>query len=591
MKRWNLSELFSQLDLPHEQLPQLYTKEEISSRNVKKKVLSRIASQETIAVEEEGSNTERLLLGIGIAAALVGGGVGTYAASNIGEPQQQTTPPVTIQSSLTAEEIKINGENTFHLDYTPMDLTEFTDAYECYVEDTMDKLDFAGAKVQMTDTGIKCVLHFKAVKLDASLLDVDFLNVLADLQYTSGGYSSSHGISGYLSDEENLYLYYDITLRNGVTEGNEVLFTFGGLAKANCDYITVRGMKNLLGFKGAEISQNKPFTEEQLQYIEENFIHEEEIRSGMVFSDDSHYYHKEDVYETGDMKIRVDLTEETYDKYADSISVPADIGSYSDPELYQLVQAAVTDDQMEKLNADIVGIRKDGYAARVLLRYTPQEGYDFTSEDLRIFGDVEAEVSSISANTGQRSAIDSDITHMTYFSENAVYTSQEIQKEYYASHAEKEGDCLYHELQITLPETKEAELELVLTNLENYRDETIEDRGIIRMTIPLGTPGEYSYSVKDSFETEEGIEIHARFTWESMELTWDSADGEFENVMNDRGFCIVTVQGYEYPLMTDILTDDNTRTVRASAMYDECILPEDITALKYNGEVIYEAAQ
>ena len=606
MKRWNLFELFSRLDLPHDQLPPLYTKEDVSAHSVKKKVMKRLDSCGTLEMDQKPSRIKRTFMGFGIAAALIGGGAASYAASNMGEHRAES-PINMIQTSITPEEMKDIQYRYPAISYDYVDMSQYTDAYDVEVIDEMDGLNFEDVKIQLTSSSVRLLMHFKAE-------DLDFIMQSINLQYGGSGHSYSSSISGYLSDEENLYFITDITFENCLVAGNQIWLKFGGLSEYGCDRISELGIKNLLGFTGAEISQRRPFTEEEQQYIDEYFISQEEATG----TGGSCYYNKEDIYAMGMIGIRVDLTEKIYNKFTDSIPIPNDLNAYSDTLLYQNAQQAEIEDTMDMLDADIVGIRKDGYIVRVLMRYTPQNGYAFTSDDLAIFSDVNAKLFAAITGTEKRTRIQCDTTYFTYTFEGTEYqyveqpyTSQEMQTEIYATHRLAENPCMFHEIEFTFPgDASDAELELKLINLKDDANDSLLDSGVITINVFLGDTGEYAYSVTDSFVTEDGFEIDARFSQESMVLEWDSSVGEgapafllesqkegdanfqsFTQEFNNPEFSIVSKQGYEYHLVTDILIDSSTKRVRASAMYDEVISPEDVVAVKFDGEVIYEAAQ
>ncbi|MBQ8725051.1 MAG: hypothetical protein IJY74_05200, partial [Oscillospiraceae bacterium] len=99
MKKWKVSELFSQLNIPTAELPEINTKEEISYKSIQKKVFAKLDSREVITTEPEKKDyTKRFMLGIGIAAALVAGGVGAYGASNAGSRVEEIPTHATIDS-------------------------------------------------------------------------------------------------------------------------------------------------------------------------------------------------------------------------------------------------------------------------------------------------------------------------------------------------------------------------------------------------------------------------------------------------------------------------------------------------------------
>ena len=114
MKKWKVSELFSQISIPAEELPDIHTDNEISAKNVKSRVLAKIENTEVITTAEPGRKdmTKRLMLGLGIAAALVAGGVCAYSSSNAGSRMKETPTHATIDSKpmqIITEEAKLSS--------------------------------------------------------------------------------------------------------------------------------------------------------------------------------------------------------------------------------------------------------------------------------------------------------------------------------------------------------------------------------------------------------------------------------------------------------------------------------------------------
>ncbi|MBQ8515727.1 MAG: hypothetical protein IJ496_10055 [Ruminococcus sp.] len=594
MKRWNLFELFSQLDLPKEQLPPLYTKDEISYRNVQKKVISRITSQETIEINEEKKpSIKRIILGFGVAAALLAGGVGTYAVSNAGAPGPKETNRENIQSTMLAD-----PEN--ELDYSlpiadPIDPNQFTEVESYSVQDQMDKLDLEDVKMQLEDGKVKLLMHFTWEDTETSILDTQFSQSSVSSLYNCISFSPEICLS--LSDSQNLYYLYTISTYTAPVETNSFHFAFDGIVHKDSEHISDLGLKNLMGFTGAEISQGKAFTEEQLQQIDAEYAECGGYR-----------YRREDVFAEGSMVINIDLTDEVLDK--ESLPQPLDLN------LYEEIPDAVVQDSMTLLDGEVVGMRKDGYVVKVLLRYTPQNGYIVT-------GDEAGEPDSMFTNAFQQmTGIEegfSEISYLSFGSTNLFYTNTADDKtsggtSYYDDHFDvitynDDGllpqSCIYQEIQMTLRNLKKPTLELTLNSED---DPTGQFDGEISFSIPLGDiTGEMDdESETDTFTTENGVEIQLTHSNESLMLEWDTnempdfleeylkkyniynADEPFSGIGGDLNFSVVTKDGLEYPLTTDIHIFGDGR-IRACSMYDTYIWPEDLYQIKFGGEVIYQA--
>ncbi len=112
MKKWKLSELFSQMDIPAGRLPEISSREEISYKSVQKKVMEKLDSRETITTEPQNKDMrKRFFIGVGIVALLTAGGIGavsgTHAARNM--PVEETAIRSTIDSDLFNPENIIVG--------------------------------------------------------------------------------------------------------------------------------------------------------------------------------------------------------------------------------------------------------------------------------------------------------------------------------------------------------------------------------------------------------------------------------------------------------------------------------------------------
>ncbi len=110
MKRWKLSELFSQINILMENLPEISYKEEVSYKNVQKKVFEKLDSRETISTEpDKKETTKRIIIGVSLLALLTAGGLGAVSSSRAARTGIQETEPTAPTSSI--DSVSISAEN------------------------------------------------------------------------------------------------------------------------------------------------------------------------------------------------------------------------------------------------------------------------------------------------------------------------------------------------------------------------------------------------------------------------------------------------------------------------------------------------
>lgn len=394
MKKQKLSEIFSALDLSSSELPEIYSKDDISYKAIQKKVAERIngseysESIEPISSTEKRNinmkNTKRFLLGVGVAAILLAGGAGAVAVSNAGKNVKDDSVP---QSAIDISNIEteLSGQKTTGgLD----DIKSTADAdglppfYEC-----PDVYRFSVIKNEMKGIELQEVKYFRPNSSDANRVFVYFHFVsdgTADLTEIDRDLSMEHIDAKYsleiygpwfISDEsDSTDLYAAVNIENISVDPmkDEYKFDFKAFFRKNYENITEMGMKNLMGFTNAEINARKDFTSEM----------KERIAAEYVYLND-YYYKNEDVLAFGDLSVNIDVSESEED--IEKSYINAAIQGFESVDLSETVK-----DTNDELNADIMGIRRTGNATEVVVRFTADENFELPFGDAAFSLDEES---------------------------------------------------------------------------------------------------------------------------------------------------------------------------------------------------------
>ncbi|MDE6020319.1 MAG: hypothetical protein K2H01_04865, partial [Ruminococcus sp.] len=394
MKKISLNELFSSLDMSSEELPKLHYSDDVSYKNVQQRVLSKIEAVEITASDSSKENpARRLLLGIGIAAALIAGGVGTYSISNAGKNAVFEETRATIDSG--PMEIKTNSDDFQNklngYDWSPnfSDFSSYIDVYEYDVKNTIDALKVEEVKYYCARNQTWILVHFKSDLPDGiSILDTEFGNFYGD-QKTFGRGIISHVVMTSESSDDDLYVAFGYQ-NNGIDPmENEYLINRQNLFRKDTEKITDLGMKNLMGFTNAEIAAGKKYTDEMKSRIENEFT--------MI---DNYYYHNEDVLCIGEISILVDISPRKLD--INKSIIPASMGIYQNPIKWPSVS-----DSIDEIKAEVVGVNTSGTLSNVLVKFTPENGYIL--DENFMFKKEKAALYVIDPETGNKKYLSDDI--------------------------------------------------------------------------------------------------------------------------------------------------------------------------------------
>lgn len=573
MKKISLNELFAKLDLSAEELPELHSNDEVSYKNVQKRVISRIENTEIIeSIPKKTNRRSRFILGFGIAAALIAGGVGAAGvASNVGRSAPEEETLATIDSS--PMEIKTEAEKLQNKDIIKNDIPEFAafseyeDVYNYEVEDEMDGIDVEEVKHYCEDGQTWILVHYSSeLPDDISMLDTEFRDYAYPSKLFFGCGYMSDTIMKSECDDNNLYVAYGY-LGSGVDPmENKYLITVPDLFHKGTEKITDLGMKNLMGFTNAEISANKEYTDEMKARIENEFT-----------KIDGYYYRNEDIVATGTINIVVDISNKEFD--IDKNIIPATMHIYNSPSKWPDVSGNI-----DELKAEVVGIDVSGSLTNVLVKFTPHNG--LTLDKSFMFKKQKVLLYTIVPETGVKNYLGDKVAAFDSYKDFNGVTNNGV-------------PCVYEKYEFKTDVINDAYLEIACEKLIDAETNSVISNGSIEMDIYLDDIGLYN-SNPDSFTTEDGFDIDVSFLGHEVEMNWHTNDGKImpdflKDISYDgrfyhtSDFKIVMKNGWEFPVRMNILVNDYG-SVSSSGLL---IMPstffnDEIDRIEYNGKTIHK---
>lgn len=655
MKKWKVSELFSQLDIPTAELPEISNKEEISYKSVQKRVFAQLDSREVITMEPEKKiDPKRFLLGFGIAAALIAGGVGAYGASNAGSRVEETPTHATIDSkpmtiitgssiaqtkasafktetetkseeekNLIAEQETQTSEKTEIISssvsepaktveipiqqeaqsyYPPeqtyeelkefwsttdyeIDLSKFREPYDVKITDNMDVADVTDVKIY-TDGTISYIMVTVQTYLPegVSALDVDFDWFFPSSQY--GGGSGTYYVLDEYSDDDTICL---ISIKNNETinaDENEFYMELNGCQRKDAEYITELGMKNLLGFTGAEIAAKKPFSEEQLAIINEEYALE---------PNGSNYLKKEDLFSYDDIEIYIDPSEKEFpvgiNNPENAVRALLEYGGTPTPANMPIIS-----DNFTLINAQLHSIKVHGYNAEIIMKYTPQNGFAFTGdEDVSIFKGAKAQPYTLNEYGERDYFIDTITRSDTWVDVNGLTNGGE--------------QCMYHKIEVSAVDMQDVYVRLSLDTLHNPSDQSVIENGLIMTDIYIGDFTDLSledYSIKESFTTEDGFNIDLCYEGKEVKMEWQGTSDNYipdfmktcsranygipsddKTVAMDDVFTLVLENGFRYRVRMNLHVDENYNVVLTTFATNCFTYHSELQSIEFDGKTIY----
>lgn len=572
MKKISLNELFSELDMSSEELPKLHYSDEVSYKNVQQRVLSKIEAVEITASNSNKANpARRLLLGIGIAAALIAGGVGTYSISNAGKNAVFEETRATIDSG--PMEIKTNSgdfQNKLNgYDWIPnfSDFSSYIDVYEYDVKNTIDALKVEEVKYYCARNQTWILVHFKSDLPDGiSILDTEFGNCYGD-QTTFGRGIISHVVMTSESSDDDLYVAFGYQ-NNGIDPmENEYLINRQNLFRKDTEKITDLGMKNLMGFTNAEIAAGKKYTDKMKSRIENEFT--------MI---DNYYYHNEDVLCIGEISILVDISPRKLD--INKSIIPASMEIYQNPIKWPSVS-----DSIDEIKAEVVGVNTSGTLSNVLVKFTPENGYIL--DENFMFKKEKAALYVIDPETGNKKYLSDDVIKFDSYTDFTGDTNNGV-------------PCIYNKFEWMTGQSNDVYCELICEKAVNTDTNSIISNGDIRMDIYLGNIGREDKISSDSFTTDDGFDIDIEFGFNEIRMKWQYKDGKkipkfLKNcrIVDDKivssDFNIVMKNGLIYPVRMNILIDDDNYASAAGLFISPINFIDKIERIEFDGVTIYTA--
>lgn len=655
MKKWKVSELFSQLDIPTAELPEISNKEEISYKSVQKRVFAQLDSREVITMEPEKKiDPKRFLLGFGIAAALIAGGVGAYGASNAGSRVEETPTHATIDSkpmtiitgssiaqtkasafktetetkseeeknlppeqgaqtsektdilsssvSEPAETVEIPIQQEAQSYYPPeqtyeelkefwrirdyeIDPSKFREPYDVKITDNMDVADITDVKV-CTDGTISYIMYTIQTYLPegVSALDADFGWFFPSSQY--GGGSGTYYVLDEYSDDDTLCIVSITTNRVVNADENAFHVNIDGCTHKDAEYITELGMKNLLGFTGAEIAAKKPFSEEQLAIINEEYALE---------PNGSNYLKKEDLFSYDDIEIYIDPSEKEFpvgiNNPENAVRTMLYSGGIPAPENMPIIS-----NDFSLINAQLHSIIVHGYNAEIIMKYTPQNEFAFTgNEDVSIFYSAKIQPYTLNENGERDYFIDTITRSDTWVDVNGLTNGGE--------------QCMYHKIEVSAVDMQDVYVRLSLDTLHNPSDQSVIENGQIMTDIYIGDFTDLSledYSIKDSFTTEDGFNIDLCYEGPEVKMEWQGTSDNYipdfmktcsranygipsddKTVAMDDVFTLVLENGYRYRVRMNLHVDENYNVVLTTFVPNYFTYHSELQSIEFDGKTIY----
>lgn len=306
MSKWNLYEIFSHLDFSKEPMPGIRKTAKVSKRTVRKRVLSAIdaeAAEMAEAVPYRAKWGIHKIIAVSAAAVLLlsGGAVTAAAAAANGGFSQ-------LLSLVFREETQY-----------PESLENMYCVPDAQIEDTCENIDCKVLGVFGDAERTNVILEFTGANgyhLPEHTAMTGGFRCLSGMEDHAGGIVISKEQVYDSSDSGHLYIIESFEFSDSIPLDGSVTYEFdsgyflqwnegGGeyyYAEGQGDYYTMRGIRNWLGFTGAEVNQKKPLSEEDLQRVAENFVKVDTIVEG-----DSGYLPKDEILTDGSISLSFSL--------------------------------------------------------------------------------------------------------------------------------------------------------------------------------------------------------------------------------------------------------------------------------------------
>lgn len=291
MKKWNLYELFSLYNTEKNDLPPISQQIEVSPERVNELVMQKIKhspqQQKNIKHKRNCKITAFLIA----AAILVSGSAVSVAASG-GFNQlfdfffgKNTEYPTIIQELYTIPKVEIIKDTCQEIDIEVAGIFGDDNTINIVFEYTADN------SISFNDDNIPQILKQR----------LNISNMPGKEDKTLNGFGGSN--YRFKCDSENSNHIYQTMTLTGCNFNDKILeFSTGTLLKANAKSYSEIKIKRMLGFTGSEINKNVPFTEKQLEKIENNYIY-----------DGSYYYRKDDIIADGEISLKIYLEYPEYE--------------------------------------------------------------------------------------------------------------------------------------------------------------------------------------------------------------------------------------------------------------------------------------
>ncbi len=608
MKKWTLSELFSEMSFPEEKLPEISCREDISYKNIQKRVFDKLESRETIPAEpDSNSANKRIIIGFGLVAVLCAGGFGMLSPSTAGSrglhsDSEETIEHETIDQSFTEydsivsetitteatkKETKTEAVTTTAVKdtaeerlsdaynaqqsleaYCP-DFVYFNDAVYDF-DDNIEEINIESIKLCQQDDKTYIMVHLAADRERGFTFDeIDREQLLKDCTLSKKVDTAPVAeILSDKSDSENAYLVYMHTSAGLSASADDYCFRINGLKGKGYKEYSLLDIQSYLGFTDKDISSGRDFTYAEMEQIAREY-------TVIPWTENESFCKKSEVI--SDSSITAQISAEDGSVILDgnySNIVPIALNALSDAPVAEWSVS----DKVEFLRGEVICTAGLGELTEIFIRFTAEEAGQL--QDGSLFDEKTFTVYTVNPDTGLHEKRD-DITFRT------------------DSYTDGSSTTIKLETDRSFAENERLRLSFRGMNLHfRAQGETgsfkhLTENGEMIFDIAIGSylsfPETY---IEEAFVTEDGFNISSHYNGDELVFYWNYEDAPLPQVFDgaeslndeyqsygtdrfhiDNRFRLVTKSGFEYPIRFNIAIDSANKAVQASA-YTYSLDPE-----------------
>lgn len=276
MKKWNLFEFFSLMNVEQQRLPQLKSRSRISARRVRDRVMAQLPEEETSSVREHVWKFGRIPAVVTAAALVVSGSIVTAAAAN-GGFQNLYERFFGTEAGYTE-----TVQNTYSVP-------------DAVIENTLENVAVNVMGVFGDEYHVFTALDIYGINGYTLPENAQFAYESTDIEYADNvsGYS---GTSWSTYEDGHLYMTLKLDSEVDVTKTDTTIhFSLFGLADHVVKPVDEDMMGYAMGWTMDKINQHKAYTAEEQQWIQDNF---------MAYCE-GWYYNKQELLDCGGANIEI----------------------------------------------------------------------------------------------------------------------------------------------------------------------------------------------------------------------------------------------------------------------------------------------